>query len=131
MAGKNVTATTQLGTGWVSLLNQIPDVKLGANYETTAEVFMALSNGTADVAVIDIPTAESALLTNTDLKLIVLDEKDTFTGDEEMTNVCIATSKNDTALRDKLQEAMGKVGLDRDTMNKMMEEAISVQPAAN
>lgn len=131
LAGKNVTATTQLGTGWVPLLNQIPDVKLGANYETTAEVFMALSNGTADVAVIDIPTAESALLTNTDLKLIVLDEKDTFTGDEEMTNVCIATSKNDTALRDKLQEAMGKVGLDRDTMNKMMEEAISVQPAAN
>lgn len=131
LAGKNVTATTQLGTGWVSLLNQIPDVKLGANYETTAEVFMALSNGTADVAVIDIPTAESALLTNTDLKLIVLDEKDTFTGDEEMTNVCIATRKNDTALRDKLQEAMGKVGLDRDTMNKMMEEAISVQPAAN
>ena len=130
-AGKNVTATTQLGTGWVSLLNQIPDVKLGANYETTAEVFMALSNGTADVAVIDIPTAESALLTNTDLKIIVLDEKDTFTGDEEMTNVCIATRKNDTALRDKLQEAMGKVGLDRDTMNKMMEEAISVQPAAN
>lgn len=131
LAGKNVTATTQLGTGWVPLLNQIPDVKLGANYETTAEVFMALSNGTADVAVIDIPTAESALLTNTDLKLIVLDEKDTFVGDEEMTNVCIATRKNDTALRDKLQEAMGKVGLDRDTMNKMMEEAISVQPAAN
>ena len=131
LAGKNVTATTQLGTGWVPLLNQIPDVKLGANYETTAEVFMALSNGTADVAVIDIPTAESALLTNTVLKLIVLDEKDNFTGDEEMTNVCIATRKNDTALRDKLQEAMGKVGLDRDTMNKMMEEAISVQPAAN
>ncbi|MGN1340996.1 MAG: transporter substrate-binding domain-containing protein [Oscillospiraceae bacterium] len=131
LAGKNVTATTQLGTGWVPLLNQIPDVKLGANYETTAEVFMALSNGTADVAVIDIPTAESALLTNTDLKIIVLDEKDSFVGDEEMTNVCIATRKNDTALRDKLQAAMEAIGLDRETMNKMMEEAISVQPAAN
>ena len=131
LAGKNVTATTQLGTGWVPLLNQIPDVQLGANYETTAEVFMALSNGTADVAVIDIPTAESALLTNTDLKIIVLDDNDTFEGDEEMTNVCIATRKDDTALRDKLQTAMETVGLDRDTMNKMMEEAISVQPAAN
>lgn len=131
LAGKNVTATTQLGTGWVPLLNQIPDVRLGANYETTAEVFMALSNGTADVAVIDIPTAESALLTNTDLKIIVLDDNDTFEGDEEMTNVCIATRKDDTALRDKLQTTMETVGLDRDTMNKMMEEAISVQPAAN
>ena len=131
LAGKNVVATTQLGTGWVPLLDQIPDVTLGANYETTAEVFMALSNGTADVAVIDLPTAESALLTNTDLKIITLDASDTFVGDEEMTNVCIATRKDDTALRDKLQAAMDAVGLDRDTMNAMMEEAVSVQPAAN
>ena len=131
LAGKNVVATTQLGTGWVPLLDQIPDVTLGANYETTAEVFMALSNGTADVAVIDLPTAEAALQTNTDLKIITLDASDTFVGDEEMTNVCIATRKDDTALRDKLQAAMDAVGLDRDTMNAMMEEAVSVQPAAN
>lgn len=130
-AGKNVTATTQLGTGWVPLLNQIPDVTLGANYETTAEVFMAISNGSADVAIIDLPTAQSALLTNTDLKIIVLEEGDTFVGDEEMTNVCIATRKDDTELRDKLQAAMDAVGLDRDTMNAMMEEAVSAQPAAN
>lgn len=92
---------------------------------------MALSNETADVAVIDVPTAESALLTNTDLKMITLDSSDTFTGDEEMTNVCIATSKDDTALRDKLQGAMESIGLERDKMDEMMEEAISVQPAAN
>ncbi|MGN0614463.1 MAG: amino acid ABC transporter substrate-binding protein, partial [Porcipelethomonas sp.] len=131
LAGKNVVTTTQLGTGWVPLLEQIPDGVPGANYETTAEVFMALSNGTADVAVIDIPTAESALLTNDDLKIINLDSGDTFVGDEEMTNVCIATRKDDTELRDKLQEAMNAVGLERETMDEMMEEAISVQPAAN
>lgn len=131
LAGKHVIATTQLGTGWVPLLEQIPDVELGANYETTAEVFMALSNGTADIAVIDLPTAQSALLTNDDLKIITLADGDTFTGDEEMTNVCIATRKDDTAFRDKLQSAMTAVGLERDKMNEMMEEAISVQPAAN
>ncbi len=131
LAGKHVIATTQLGTGWVPLLEQIPDVELGANYETTAEVFMALSNGTADIAVIDLPTAQSALLTNDDLKIITLADGDTFTGDEEMTNVCIATRKDDTAFRDKLQSAMTVVGLERDKMNEMMEEAISVQPAAN
>ncbi|MGN0631615.1 MAG: transporter substrate-binding domain-containing protein [Ruminococcus sp.] len=130
LAGKNVTATTQLGTGWVPLLDQIPDVTLGANYESTAEVFMALSNDTADLAVIDIPTAESALLTNTDLKIIIPEEGDTFVGDEEMTNVCIATRKDDTALRDKLQSAMDSIGLEREKMDTMMEEAISVQPAA-
>lgn len=130
LAGKNVIATTQLGTGWVPLLDQIPDVTLGANYETTAEVFMALSNETANVAVIDLPTAQSALLTNTDLKIITFAAEDTFVGDEEMTNVCIATRKDDTALRDKIQNAMNNVGLEKDKMNSMMEEAISVQPAA-
>lgn len=131
LAGKNITVTTQLGTGWVPLLDQIPDAVKGANYETTAEVFMAISNGTADLAVIDLPTAQSALLTNDDLKIITLADGDTFVGDEEMTNVCIATRKDDTEFRDKLQAAMDEVGLDRDTMNSMMEEAISVQPAAN
>ncbi|MCI8521458.1 MAG: transporter substrate-binding domain-containing protein, partial [Clostridia bacterium] len=131
LAGKNVKVTTQLGTGWVPLLNQIPDAVLGANYETTAEVFMAISNGTADVAVIDLPTAESALLTNNDLKIITLDENDTFSGDEEMTNICIATRKDDIELRDKIQGAMDTLGLTRDSMNELMEEAIKLQPAAN
>lgn len=131
LAGKNVKVTTQLGTGWVPLLEQIPDAELGANYETTAEVFMALNNGTADVAVIDVPTAESALLTNTDLKIIQFSEDDTFTGDEEMTNVCIATRKDDTAFRDKIQKAMDSIGLEREKMDEMMEEAIKVQPAAS
>ncbi|MGN0162067.1 MAG: transporter substrate-binding domain-containing protein [Candidatus Ornithomonoglobus sp.] len=130
LAGKNVKVTTQLGTGWVPLLEQIPDAVLGANYETTAEVFMAISNGTADVAVIDVPTAESALMTNDDLKIITLAEGDTFEGDEEMTNVCIATRKDDTELRDKIQGAMDSLGLERDTMNEIMEEAIEVQPSA-
>lgn len=132
LAGKNVKVTTQLGTGWVDLLDQIPDVVKGANYETTGEVFLAVSNGVADVAVIDVPTAESALLTNKDLKLIQLDEKDTFQNDQEMTNVCIATRKNDTEFRDKLQKAMDDIGWnDKETMNKLMQEAIDNQPAAS
>jgi putative lysine transport system substrate-binding protein len=131
-AGKNVTVTTQLGTGWVNLLDQIPDATLGANYETTAEVFMAISTGTADVAVIDLPTAQSAQLTNSDLVIITPDSSDTFVGDEEMTNVCIATRKDDTELRDQIQEAMDAIGWnDKETMDELMELAVSLQPAAN
>ena len=132
LKGKNVTVTTQLGTGWVDLLDQIPDGKLGSNYETTAEVFLAISNNVADVAVIDVPTAESALLTNKDLKLIRLDENDAFQNDQEMTNVCIATRKDDTELRDKIQGAMDKLEWDdKAKMDELMETAISSQPAAN
>lgn len=131
LAGKNVKVTTQLGTGWVDLLDQIPDVVKGSNYETTGEVFLAVSNGVADVAVIDVPTAESALLTNKDLKLIQLDEDDTFQNDQEMTNVCIATRKDDTEFRDKLQKAMDDIGWnDKAKMDELMQEAIDNQPAA-
>lgn len=131
-AGKNAVVTTQLGTGWVNLLDQIPDCELGSNYETTAEVFMAISNGTADVAVIDLPTAESAALTNDDLVIITPDPSDTFVGDEEMTNVCIATRKDDTELRDKLQKAMEDIGWnDKAAMDDLMTKAVSLQPAAN
>ena len=56
---------------------------------------------------------------------------DTFTGDEEMTNVCIATRKNDTALRDKIQGAMDSIGLTKEKGDEMMEEAGKMQPAAN
>ena len=132
LAEKNVTVTTQLGTGWVPLLTQIPDATLGANYETTAEVFMAITNGVADVAVIDLPTAESAKLTNADLVIITPDENDAFEGDKDMTNVCIATRKDDTAFRDEIQNAMNAIGWDnKEAMDELMAKAVSLQPAAN
>lgn len=131
LSGKKVKVTTQNGTGWVPLLDQIPDAEKGANYGTTAEVFMALSNGTADLAVIDLPTAQSALITNNDLKIITFKEGDTFVGDDEMTNICMAARQNDTEMRDKLQSAIDKIGMDKAAMDKMMEDAMAVQPSAN
>ena len=132
LAGKGCKATTQLGTGWIPLLDQIEGAETGMNYETTSECFMAVSNGVADVCIVDLPTAQSALLTNKDLKIITLDKNDTFTGDEEMVNVCIATRKDDTALRDKIQGAMDELGWnDKDKMNKLMDRVITQQPAAN
>lgn len=132
LAKTGCKVTTQLGTGWIPLLDQIEGANLSGNFETTSECFMAISNGSADVCIVDLPTAQSAALTNDDLTIIELDENDTFTGDDEMVNVCIATRKDDTELRDKVQEAMNAIGWnDKDTMDKTMEDAISLQPAAN
>ena len=129
--GTGCKLTTQLGTGWIPLLDQIEGAETGSNYETTSECFMAVSNGVADVCIIDLPTAQSALLTNDDLMIITFDENDTFTGDEEMVNVCIATKKNDTELRDKLQGAMDKIGWnDKAAMDELMSSVIGQQPAA-
>ena len=130
--GTGCKVTTQLGTGWIPLLDQIDGAVTGSNYETTSECFMAVSNGVADVCIVDLPTAQSALLTNKDLKIIVFDEGDSFTGDDEMVNVCIATRKSDTALRDKIQSAMDALGWnDKAKMDDLMAKVIGQQPAAN
>ena len=132
MAGTGVRLTTQLGTGWIPLLDQIPGAVKSGNFETTSECFMAISNGVADVAIVDLPTAQSALMTNKGLKIIQLDKADGFVGDGPMVNVCIATRKNDTALRDKLQKAMDELGWnDKAKMDALMEKSITQQPAAN
>lgn len=124
--------TTQLGCGWIPLLDQVKGAVTGTNFETTSECFMAVSNGVADVFIVDVPTAESALLTNDDLKMIRFDENDTFSGDEEMVNVCIATRKSDTELCEKLQGAMDAIGWgDKAKMDELMEKVLTQQPAAN
>ena len=93
---------------------------------------MAISNGRADVCIVDLPTAESAALTNDDLQIIQLDENDGFTGDDEMVNVCIATRKDDTRLRDQIQDAMNAIGWnDKDKMDELMNTVLTQQPAAN
>ena len=93
---------------------------------------MAFSNEMADVCIVDLQTAQSAALTNDDLVVITLDENDTFTDDDEMVNVCIATRKDDTELRDKIQEAMDSIGWnDKEQMDELMSEVITQQPAAN
>lgn len=131
LAGTGCKVTTQLGTGWVPLLEQIEGGVQAGNYETTSECFMAISNGVADVCVVDLPTAESAALTNDDLKVITLDSSDTFTGDDEMVNVCIATRKDDTAFRDKIQDAMDAIGWnDKAAMDELMDQVIKLQPAS-
>ena len=80
----------------------------------------------------DLPTAQSAALTNDDLTIIELDENDTFTGDDEMVNVCIATRKDDTALRDQIQKAMDDIGWnDKSKMDELMASVLTQQPAAN
>lgn len=129
--GKNAKVTTQLGTAWVDLLNQIPDAELGTNYSTTAECFMALSNGAADVTVIDLPTSQSAVMNNSDLKILTLDANDTIQDPTGSTNVCIAVRKGDSELRDKIQGVLKKLSWDKEKMDAMMNEAITLQPAAN
>ena len=131
LANTGCKVTTQLGTGWVPLLDQIEGAEQSGNFETTSECFMAISNGVADVCIVDLPTAQSAALTNDDLVIIQLDENDSFLGDDEMVNVCIATRKDDTELNTKIQDAMNAIGWnDKAKMDELMNSVLTQQPAA-
>lgn len=130
--GTGCRLTTQLGTGWIPLLDQVEGAVTGTNYETTSECFMAIMNDVADVCIVDVPTAKSAALTNDGLVIIELDPSDGFSGDDEMVNVCIATRKDDTALRDLIQTAMDEIGWnDKAKMDELMTTVLTQQPAAN
>ena len=130
--GTGCRLTTQLGTGWIPLLDQVEGAVTGTNYETTSECFMAIMNDVADVCIVDVPTAKSAALTNDGLVIIELDPSDSFSGDDEMVNVCIATRKDDTALRDLIQTTMDEIGWnDKAKMDELMTTVLTQQPAAN
>lgn len=125
--GSGATVTTQIGTAWVNLIPQIPGVTETANYATTAECFLAVSNQTADITVIDLPTTQSALLTNDDL--VVLNLEEGF--EDTTTNVCIAVKKGDATLQEKINKGLESLEWNDEKMNEMMQEAILLQPANN
>lgn len=128
--GKNATVTTQLGTAFIGQIAQIPDAKEAAFYETTSEAFMAVSNGVADIALLDRPTTESALLTNSDLKILDIEDLDSGSS----VNVCIAVRTGDSELKDLIQGTMNDMNWTKENkaeMDKMMSEAVKLQPAAN
>ena len=111
------------------VISQIPDAKQAAFYETTSEAFMAVSNGVADAALIDVPTSESALLTNSDLEILKIDDIESGSS----VNVCIAVRTGDKELQNLIQGALDDLNWNEENraqMDEMMSLAVSLQPAA-
>lgn len=126
---KGASATTQIGTIWEQYVPQIPDVEKLTYYETTSEVVMAVSTGTADCAVLDEPTAMSAAMSNPDITYIKLDDSDGFKVPEgQSLNVCIAVKEGNSELQKKLDDAMDKIGWNEDKMKEYMDLAVTLQP---
>ena len=81
---------------------------------------------------VDLPTAISAQLTNPDLVILQLDSSDGLVNDTGSQNVCIATRKSDTALKDTLNQAMKDLNWNnKDEMDKLMDKAIKLMPSSN
>lgn len=122
------TATSQLGTIWYdNCLPQIENADILPAQETAPSMLVALESDTCDIVVTDHPTGQAALVAYPDLVLLDFGggDKD-FQVSQEDINIGISCKKGNTALVNAINEVLAT--MTPDDYNKMMEEAISVQP---
>lgn len=120
--------TSQLGTIWYDkCLPQIKDADIQAAQESAPAMLVALNSGRTDVVVTDMPTGKAALVAYPDFKLLDFSgSDDDFKVSDEDINIGISVKKGNTELVDSINSVLSK--MTKDDYNKMMDEAISVQP---
>lgn len=122
------TVTSQLNTIWYNnCLPQIPDANILAAQESAPAMLMALETDKVDLVVTDQPTAMAATIAYPDMVMLDFsDSGDAFQVSEEDINIGISMKKGNTALKEKIDGVLST--MTADDFNKMMDEAISVQP---
>ena len=123
--------TSQLGTIWYdTCLPQISGASILAGKESAPAMLMALETGEVDVVCTDMPTAQAAIIAYPDIK--ILDFKGTdgdFKVDEGDINIGISVKKGNTELFNAINDSLK--GMTADDFNKIMADAIKIQPVSN
>lgn len=122
------TATSQLNTIWYdNCLPQIPNADIQPAQESAPAMLVSLSSGRCDLVVTDKPTGQAALVAYPDFKLLdFTGTEGAFKVSDEDVNIGISLKKGNTELKDAVNGVLAKMS--KDDFNKMMDEAISVQP---
>jgi len=122
------TCTSQLGTVWYDVcLSQITDANILPAQESAPSMLVALDSDRVDLVVTDMPTAKAACVAYPDLTILdFTDTDDNFAVSEEEINIGISMQKGNTELLEGINSVLEKMSID--DFNKMMDEAISVQP---
>ncbi len=125
---RGVSCTSQQNTVWYDVcLPQIENARILPAQESAPAMLMALSTGKVDCICTDMPTGQAALVAYPDFTLLDFsDTDDNFTVSQEEINIGISVAKNNTQLTAQINEALSKLTVD--DYNRMMDEAISVQP---
>ena len=122
------TCTSQQNTIWYDVcLPQIPDADILPGQESAPAMIVALTSGRVDYIVTDRPTGMAAVAANPSLKLLDFTgtEGEFAVSDEEI-NIGISVQKGNTELVEQLNSVLST--LTTEDFDRMMEEAISVQP---
>ncbi len=124
------TCTSQLGTIWYDVcLPQIPDANILPAQESAPAMLVALNSGRVDVVCTDMPTGQAALIAYPNMRLLdFAGSGDDFQVSQEEINIGISVRKGNTELLDAINSVLDTLTVD--DFNRMMDEAISVQPLA-
>ena len=126
------TCTAQIATIWYDqCLPQIEGAQIQTAAETAPAMLMALETDTVDFICTDMPTAMGALAAYPDMKILDFSgtDGDFQFSDEvraENVNIGISVMKGNTVLKDDINNVLS--GMTADDFNKMMDEAIAIQP---
>ena len=125
---KGATVTSQQNTIWYdSCLPQIPDGNILPAQESAPAMLVALEAGKCDAVVTDMPTGKAACVAYPDFKLLDFTGTDgEFEVSDEDINIGISLKKGNDELKDAINGVLSE--MTEDDFNKMMDEAISVQP---
>ena len=124
--------TAQIATIWYDqCLPQIQDAQIQTASETAPAMLMALETDTVDFICTDMPTAQGAVAAYPDMKILDFSGTDgDFQFSEEVraenVNIGISVKKGSTALVDAINSVLST--MTADDFNKLMAEAIAIQP---
>lgn len=118
--------TGQLNTFHYTVIDQIEGVQKMTAMETFPAMIVALNSGVIDGYVSERPGAVSACAANPDLTYITFE--DGFAASEKDTSIAVALRQTDTELCAQINEILA--GIDTDTRNALMDEAVLNQPAS-
>ena len=128
---KGAVCTSQQNTVWYDVcLPQIEDANILPAQESAPAMLVALSAGRVDLICTDMPTAQAALVAYPSFRLLDFTESDdNFVVSQEEINIGISVSKNNPELTAAIIEVLATLTVE--DYNRMMDEAISVQPLSN
>ena len=128
------TCTSQSGTIWYdSCLPQIAGADIQAPAADAPAMIMALESGMVDFICTDLPTANGAVAKNPGLVVLNFDRTDgdfQFASEAERAenvNIGVSVKKGNSALQQMLNQFLST--MTEEDFNRMMNEAIAVQPA--
>jgi putative lysine transport system substrate-binding protein len=125
------TATSQLGTIWYdNCLPQIPNAKILPAQESAPAMLVALNSKRVDIVCTDMPTAQAALVAYPNMKILdFAGTDDDYQVSQEEINIGVSVSKKNPELTKAINGVLATLTVD--DFNRMMNEAIAVQPLSN